>query len=159
MKYNYEWHYDDHPDLSGDKILVYYNPFYSGTCNILAKKSWFDNPENDTTYYNYEEILTKIKDIIETRGKLFYSYMPQDPVEYTYYYDKEHGYVTEVQSIDEAFDEDFDGSCENGLEERYNDMWDEAIKYIKNELMCIPKDVNDMYISIRYARSCDEDDD
>lgn len=75
MENDYQWYYDDTPDLSGDKSILYY--LDGGGLSICPAKEFYKNKsKEEIENWTWEKECNKLKNNFNAEGKLFYCYFP-----------------------------------------------------------------------------------
>ena len=150
MKYWCEWHYDNNPDLSGDKHIVYYDPNQQNLMLLPTFKFFDANEWNFSHEENFWYELAYIQNIISEQGKLFYGYVPISFIEN--YFDINTNKFKQSTVLTSSCFGDFANHTIYFAEHPviFNAIRSEAVNYIKNTLINVPDKILDMYDNITY---------
>lgn len=142
MKNKYKWRYDNHPDLSGNKSILYC--LDGGGFAICPAKEFFTNKNRKIGNWTWEKECNKLKNNFTSENKLFYCYFPD------YYYSV---HLKEIRKIIDDMRYQNPKNDERGAlwifdEGRtiVNSIFKEGRQFIKNEFSkYLPDDVAQMY--------------
>lgn len=127
--YRFQWHYDKNPDLSGNQTIMYYN-FNNDKVCLFPNKNIFNQIIDIDPSTSYEKECKYIQDLINKYGEIVYIYVQEN---------------IDMNDINCFWNHNLLLYDNDNIGDYFMfKFYSEAVEYIKDELIDIPKKFLDM---------------